>query len=113
MRMMSFDLGFWYSGTGTAQEIYNDICEGDDHRLVASANVAQFRSDLLDRWISFSDFAEPLECNPETGEQANLDRYVLLTVPYSLVDELSEVVKLARHHGLTIYNPQSGEVLPA
>lgn len=110
---MSFDLCFWASGTGTPEEIYNDACEGDDHRFAASENVLQFRSELLDHWISFRDFIEPLEYDPDTGEQPNLDRYVLITIPMSLIGDLSEIVKLARRHGLTIYDPQAEQVLHA
>jgi hypothetical protein len=112
VRKMSFDLGFWESGTGTPEEIYNDACEGDDHRLAASDNVLRFRSELLDHWTSFQDFIEPLEYDPDTGEAPNLDRYVIVTVPVSLIDELSEIVKMARRYGLTIYDPQVEQVLP-
>jgi len=108
---MSFDICFWGSGTGTPQEIYNDACEGDDDRLVASEDVLRFRSELLERWVTFNDVVEPLEFDPDADEQANLDRYVLITVPMSLIGELSEVVKLARSFQLTIYDPQAGSVL--
>jgi hypothetical protein len=109
---LSFDLCFWGSGDGAPEEIYDDVCEGDDHRLVSSASVLQFRSEILDRWISFAHGIEPLEYDPDADEQADLDRYVLLTVPFSLVAELPEVIKLARDHGLTVYDPQTGQVLP-
>ncbi|QSB13764.1 hypothetical protein JQS43_19685 [Natronosporangium hydrolyticum] len=97
---MSFDLCFWASGAGAAEEIYNDACDADDSRLAASENVLRFRSELLGRWVSFNDFIEPLEYDLDTGEHLNLDRYVLITVPVSLIGELSEIVKLARDYGL-------------
>jgi hypothetical protein len=112
VRTVSFDLCFWESGTGAPEEIYNDACDGDDHRLVASEKVLRFRSELLDRWVSFSDLVEPLEYDPDADEQPNLDRYVLVTVPHSLIGELSELVKLARSYGLTVYDPQAEQVLP-
>jgi hypothetical protein len=109
---MSFDLCFWKSGAGSAEEIYADACECDDRRLEASESVSQFRSELVQRWITFQDLVGPSEYDFETGEQRNLDRYVLVTVPFSLVGELSEVVKLAHTYGLTVYDPQSGHLLP-
>jgi hypothetical protein len=112
VKTLSFDLCFWESGDGTPEEIYNDACDGDDHRLVASENVLRFRSELLDHWISFADFMEPLEYDPDAENQAALDRYVLLTIPTSLTSELSEIIKLAQDHSLTVYDPQAGQVLP-
>ena len=108
---MSFDLCFWSSGEGAPKEIYTDVCEGDDHRLAASQDVLQFRSELLDRWQSFNDFIEPLEFDVETGEPAHLDRYVLVTVPVSLINELPGILRLARDYGLTVYDPQSEQKL--
>lgn len=110
--MLSYDLAFWDSGDGSPEEIYGDICEGVDSRVASSAEVLRFRESVLDRWISFADFIEPLDYDPDADVQSELDRYVLLGVPFSLVEEMREVIGLAHDHGLTVYDPQSGQVLP-
>jgi hypothetical protein len=109
---VSFDLAFWESGDGSSREIYEDICDGEDDRLSPSVNVFQFRAEILGRWLSFADFVEPLDYDPDVDEQANLDRYVILAVPFSLVDELREVISIAHGFGLTVYDPQSEQVVP-
>jgi hypothetical protein len=108
---LSIDLCFWSAGAGAPAEMYADACDGDDHRFLTSGEVLAFRAELLDRWISFNDCIEPLEYDPDVEEQANLDRYVLITVPLSLIGELPEVIRLARSYNLSIYDPQVDQVL--
>lgn len=108
---MSVDLGFWESGDGSAEDLYEDAAEGIDHTFTASQRVLEFRADLLNRWPDLADSIEPPEFDHELEVPSDLSRYILVTMHASQGDRIPAMTGLALAHGLVGYDPQAGSAI--
>lgn len=105
---MSSDFGFWKSGTGDPEEIFDNVAEGDTSNLTSSSAVLQFREELLSRWPDLIDVLEPAADDLEESPD-DASKYVLLTLAVRQLDYLDEVLSMATMHGLVGYSGVAGE----
>jgi hypothetical protein len=100
---MSSDFAFWKRGAGDPGEIFDDLAEGITDTLEPRSDVSWFRGELLARWPDLVDVLEPAELDlagtPEDGA-----KYVLLTLPVSMLDHLDAIYALAGEHKLHGYS---------
>ncbi|GAB2509537.1 hypothetical protein [Nocardiopsis aegyptia] len=108
---MSFDLAFWRADgpltAQDAQQVYQVLCHGGGN-VPAHPAVDAFHADLLARYPvpGRDDGRSPWSVRPW-----HTDECVLGCMPYSEADAMAPVLlDLARRHGLTCYDPQSGTV---
>ena len=103
---MSSDFAFWKVGAG---EIYDGLADGIPDALEPHSDVSWFRGELLTRWPDLVDVLEPTEHDllhvPEDGA-----KYVLLTLPVSMLGRLDGIFALAREYQLQGYSGVAGEV---
>jgi hypothetical protein len=96
---MSSDFAFWKRGEGDPGEIFDALADGVTEALEPHSDVSWFRGELLSRWPELVDVLEPTEADlvetPEDGA-----KYVLLTLPVSLLDHLDAIYELAREYKL-------------
>jgi hypothetical protein len=105
---MSSDFAFWKQGAGDPGEIFDDLAEGITDALEPHSDVSGFRGELLSRWPDLVDVLEPGEQElaeaPEDGA-----KYVLLTLPVSMLDHLDAIYGLARDYKLRGYSGVADE----
>jgi hypothetical protein len=105
---VSSDFAFWKVGTGDAGAIYDGLADGITDALEPHSDVSWFRGELLTRWPDLVDVLEPTEHDlldvPEDGA-----RYVLLTLPVSMLGRLDGIFELARQYHLQGYSGIAGE----
>jgi hypothetical protein len=105
---MSSDFAFWKQGSGDPEAIFDDLAEGITDALEPHSDVTVFRGELLSRWPELVDVLEPddedVAETPEDGA-----KYVLLTLPVSLLDHLDAIYELAAEYKLHGYSGVAGE----
>jgi hypothetical protein len=105
---VSSDFAFWKVCEGDPGEIFDGLAEGITDALEPHSDVSWFRGELLSRWPGLVDVLEPTERDllevPEDGA-----KYVLLTLPVSMLDHLDGIVELAREYKLHGYSGVADE----
>jgi hypothetical protein len=105
---MSSDFAFWKQGAGDPEEIFDDLAEEITDALEPHSDVSWFRGELLSRWPELVDVLEPdeqhLAATPEDRA-----KYVLLTLPVSMLDHLDAIYELARGYKLRGYSGVAAE----
>ncbi|MFI2286834.1 hypothetical protein [Streptomyces niveus] len=105
---MSSDFGFWKKTAGDAEEIFENLAEGDTGGLISSADVLRFREALLTRWPDIGNVLEPAEFDlVETPEDSQ--KYVLLTLSVRQLDYLPEILSMAKKNNLVGFSGVAGE----
>jgi hypothetical protein len=105
---MSSDFAFWKQGAGDPGTIFDDLAEGITDALEPHSDVSWFRGELLSRWPGLVDVMEPDEQDlAETPEDGA--KYVLLTLPVSMLDHLDAIYELAREYKLRGYSGVADE----
>ena len=116
---MSFDLGVWNSEgpitDGQASEIYGRLCEDWPYLEGESKAVEAFYQELIQRWPEIDTILEdevgdfdrcPWSCALERSGRA-----VVMACVWSKATDVAQFVeRLARKHGLVLFDPQSGRV---
>ncbi|MGK5557411.1 hypothetical protein ACSNOI_37975 [Actinomadura kijaniata] len=113
---MSYDLYFWKSAKGPAQEVGHQLADEEVHGLEPSPDVERFRERLLTTWPDLADQISPwapdLDWRQPWGRKDLAPYFVGLTLSWSTTtDDLDSMISIAREHGLTAYDPQTGEVI--
>ncbi|MEU4164061.1 hypothetical protein [Actinoplanes sp. NPDC026670] len=107
---MSSDFAFWKAGDADPGEIFDNLADGVTDALHGHSDVSRFRAGLLSRWPDLVDVLEPSEYDlAEAPEIAA--KYVLLTLPVSMLRYLDDIFQMARDHGLQGYSGVAGEAL--
>jgi hypothetical protein len=108
LSLVSSDFAFWKVGEGDPGEIYDGLADGITDTLEPHSDVSWFRGELLSCWPDLVDVLEPTERDlldvPEDGA-----RYVLLTLPVSMLGHLDGIVELARRYKLHGYSGVADE----
>lgn len=105
---MSSDFAFWKAGEGDPGEIYDGLADGVTDALEPHSDVSRFRGELLSRWPDLVDVLEPTEDDLlDAAEDAA--KYVLLTLPMSMLRHLDGIFELARQHELRGYSGVAAE----
>jgi hypothetical protein len=108
---MSLDVCFWKSGSGSESDLYEAAADGDNSAFVPSPEVLSFREQLLARWPEFESCVEPSDYDPVLGEDKDVSRYVLITLPLRQSEKHPAIVDLALSHGLVGYDPQTAAAI--
>ena len=94
---------YWHRAVGEIDDVLDELAEDDASSVVPHASVAAFRRQLLARLPQLADVIGPEDASADTST------YVCLTLPFSWVPLLTRVEQLAADHGLTGWDPQTGE----
>ncbi|GAB3937374.1 hypothetical protein [Micromonospora vulcania] len=105
---MSSDFAFWKVGEGDPGEIYDGLAEGVTDGIGACSEVSWFRDELLSRWPDLVDVLEPTEYDLRDAPE-DAAKYVLLTLPVSMLGHLDGIFELARQYELRGYSGVAGE----
>jgi hypothetical protein len=105
---VSSDFAFWKVGDGEPGDIFDSLADGVTDALRPDSDVSWFRAELLSRWPDLVDVLEPTEHDlldvPEDGA-----KYVLLTLPVSMLRYLDDIYELARRYRLRGYSGVADE----
>jgi hypothetical protein len=110
--LVSFDLGFWWEprpiSAVEAEQKYLAMVDGDTGVVEENVALEEFCNDLNGRFPDLTE--ETLETSPWSSPVYRTNECVIISMPYSrgagMVDGLR---KLAAGHGVSCYNPHSGE----
>ncbi|MDG4781266.1 hypothetical protein O7614_16575 [Micromonospora sp. WMMD961] len=105
---MSSDFAFWRVGEGNPGDIYDGLADGVTDALEPHSDVSWFRSELLSRWPDLVDVLEPTEYDLLDAPE-DAAKYVLLTLPVSMLGHLDGIFELARQYKLRGYSGVAGE----
>ena len=123
--MSSYDLGIWQSegplSAAEASHIYSAFCRGENPPRVPrnSPAVTAFYADLTTQWPDAQSSDDPRKRKhtgtPDLGPWAapinHTDSRVLLSCHWSAAETVCAFVdRLANHHGLVLFDPQTEEV---
>ena len=113
---MSFDVALWYRakpmGRAEALSFYKSLCEGDTSDIEPNPAVATFVREVTAKYPQIDDVPEEQldEC-PWNIAFDQSEGHVIICIAWSRCDEIVPwVTGLAAKHGLTYFDPQSGEV---
>src|SRR6267143_4795804 len=113
---MSYDLGVWYPHqrltNSEAGQIYVDLCESRQTSLQAHPALRAFYDELYAAHPEIDDIPEERiddhEYCPWSCAHDRSDAHMIMCCLFSQADSVHNVVhKLAREHGLAVYDPQS------
>lgn len=116
---MSFDLGVWYPqkliGNEQAGELYARLCDGDTSGVVPHPAVDEFYAELTSRHPEIDTIpVEKAGDHNYSPWSCELDRspgHVIMSCVWPQATYVYKLVeKLAREHGLAIYDPQSNRI---
>jgi hypothetical protein len=104
---VSVDLALWKRAADVADSEYRTyvrVCEGDASAVIRSPDVLACREAILRSQPHWNDVVEP---GMDPADE--LDRYLLLTLPFSWADAetIGMVVAAAATHGLVLFDPQT------
>lgn len=110
---MSIDVCLWWQSKSSLspEELYEEATDGISENFESSSLVIEFRERLAAQWPGIEQSFEPLAYDPDLDEQADLSRFILITLPFGRADTLPEIMEMARTFGLTGYDPQSEQVI--
>jgi len=107
---MTYDLYFWKSAKEDVlpSGVADSLAEGNAEIVVADPAVSAFHRAAV---AAFPDVAQGM-LEPELNDP-NVDRYAIATMFMGDTSRYNDLVRLALAHGLTIYDPQTDELVRA
>ena len=119
--MSTYDLGIWQTegplSAAEASHIYASFCRGENPPKVVrnSPAIAAFYADLTTQWPDLDPRQRKHTGTPDVSPWAapinHTDSRVLLSCHWSEAETVCAFVdRLANHHGLVLFDPQTEEV---
>lgn len=114
---MSCDFAVWAPNPKlddeSAQRLYEALCEGDDAGVEPSPAVDAFHAELTKKHPEIDDVAEDqlddLDLCPWSIAMDRSPGHLIMCCVWSRAAYVEGLIKdLARKHGLTVYDPQTG-----
>lgn len=104
---MSYDLGVWAGDAEDPQARYASLCDSSGS---AAPELDGFYRDLTAKYPELYEAENPEESPWNAAIELSGDGAVLAIQHSRAVAVTRVVLELARKHGLTVFNPQTGEV---
>lgn len=116
---MSFDLGVWrahdHQTADEARFLYARLCEGKTDKIEAHSAVDAFYQDLIARHPEIDtvpdELIDDIDYCPWSCAHDHSAGHVILSCVWDKADYVSELVhRLAKKHGLVVYDPQTTSI---